>query len=421
MFKIRRKRTIVRGEFRHYCGCHPTMSSSNSIGEDALGRTPQNGLEFSRTLPADIVRALRWLRGHLSEPVRLERLADIAGVRPRTLETHFKEFLGTTPLGWVRRMRLTHARQQLLLSNGRASVTDVAIANGFNQLGRFAAQYRKVFGELPSATFQRAKPSQAHEFDEATDEAIRLTLNALPLAFAVERKQCELALEGLIRPQELAPSYGLPKAVAGWCWAQRAAHDFGSTPDLDRDRAHRLAEEANDLAQHDALTLTLSSGALVLLHRLDEADHRLERALALDPWLAYAWIRRGWMSAYLGDHEGAVRELRTALHLMPFDPLRHITFIGMGCAHFAAERYDRAALWIRSGIDAYPESYWAQRVAVAAVALTGARAEARRIGRQLMRREPNLTVARARRAWPFTPRFISCLGDGLEIAGLPGS
>lgn len=127
------------------------------------------------------------------------------------------------------------------------------------------------------------------------------------------------------------------------------------------------------------------------------------------------------MSAYLGDHDSAVHELRTALHLMPFEPLRHLTFIGMGCAHFAAERYDRATLWIRSGIEAYPQSYWAQRVAVAAAALTGERAEARRMGRQLMREEPNLTVARARRAWPFTPRFMSCLGDGLEIAGVPSS
>jgi hypothetical protein len=104
---------------------------------------------------------------------------------------------------------------------------------------------------------------------------------------------------------------------------------------------------------------------------------------------------------------------------MPFDPLRHLTFIGMGCAHFAAERYDRAALWIRSGLETYPQSYWAERVAVAAVALTGAGAAARRMGRQLMREEPNLTVARARRAWPFTSRFMSCLGDGLEIAGVP--
>jgi AraC-like DNA-binding protein len=356
-----------------------TMSSSDPIAEDGLGQAAADGEEFSRPLPADMVRALRWLRGHFSEPVRLEQLADIGGVRPRTLETHFKVFLGTTPLGWVRQMRLRRARQQLLQSSRGATVTDVAIANGFNQLGRFAAQYRKVFGELPSSTFQRSRPSRTEKFDEDADEAIRLTLNALPLAFAVEREQCDLALEGLSRPQELSPGYGLPKAVAGWC------------------------------------------GALVLLNRLDEADRRLERALALDPWMAYAWIRRGWMSAYLGDPEGAIRELRTALHLMPFDPLRHITFIGMGCAHFAAERYDRAARWILDGVAAYPESYWAQRVAVAAVALTGARAEARRMGQLLMRKEPNLTVARARGAWPFRAGFMSCLGDGLEIAGLPQS
>src|SRR6185437_8222136 len=181
----------------------------------------------------------------------------------------------------------------------------------------------------------------------------------------------------------------------------------------------QLAQEAYELAPNDALTLTLSSGALVLARRLEEADRRLEHALALDPGLAYAWVRRGWMSAYLGDSETSVHELTTALHLMPFEPLRHISFIGMGCAHFAAGRYDRAALWIQSGVEAYPESYWAQRIGVAAVALTGARAEARRMGRRLIRLEPDLTVSRARRAWPFTPKFMSSLGDGLEIAGLP--
>jgi adenylate cyclase len=211
----------------------------------------------------------------------------------------------------------------------------------------------------------------------------------------------------------------LPKAVAAWCWGQRAAHRFSSTPDADRARAYRLAEEAYDLAPNDALTLTLSCGALVLLHRREEADRRLERALALDPWLSYAWVRRGWMSAYYGDSDGAIRELRTALHLMPFEPLRHLSFIGMGCAHFAAARYDRAALWVRGGVEAYPGSFWAERIAIAAAALTGARGEARRMGRRLMRNDPDLTVAEARKAWPFTSDFMSRLGDGLEIAGLP--
>ena len=384
---------------------------SKALGEGAAL------LASSPALPADLLRVVDWLRGHLSEPIQLELLAQVGGVRPRTLETHFKMFLGTTPLGWVRRMRLARARQELLHAGPQATVTDIALASGFSQLGRFSVEYRKAFGEAPSATIQRIRRSKRTDPD--IDEAMRSTLNALPFAFAVAPKQCNVALEELGRPQELAPTYGLPKAIAAWCWGQRAAHRFSSTPDVDRRQAYRLAEEAYDLAPHDALTLTLSSGALVLLHRLEEADRRLERALALDPWLAYAWIRRGWMSAYLGDSDGAIRELSVALHLVPFEPLRHISFIGMGCAHFAAGRYDRAALWIKSGVEAYPESFWAQRIAVAAVALTGARAEARRMGRKLMRKDPDLTISEARQAWPFTPAFMSHLSDGLEIAGLP--
>ncbi len=395
------------------------MRTFKSIASDVPDGDLTNVIEHSGALPADLVRALGWLRGHPSEPVELDLLAQVAGVRPRTLETHFKIFLGVTPLGWVRRMRLTRARQEFVRRGADATVTSVALNSGFTQLGRFAAEYRMAFGELPSATVQRARELSAKSFDRDGDEAIRLTLGALPFAFAVARRQCDTALEELSRPQQLAPDYGLPKAVAGWCWAQRAAHNFSSTPDADRRHAHELAQQAYELGRDDALTLTLSSGALVLLHDLEEADRRLEQALALDPWLAYAWIRRGWMSAYLGDGDGAIRELRIALHLMPFEPLRHITCIGMGCAHFAAERYDRAAAWIKSGVEAFPDSHWAQRVAVAAVALTGAGAEARRMGRQLMRKDPGLTVSQAQRAWPFTSRFMSCFGDGLEMAGLP--
>jgi len=374
-------------------------------------------LASSPALPADLLRVVDWLRGHLSEPIQLELLAQIGGVRPRTLETHFKMFLGTTPLGWVRQMRLARVRRELLHIGPQTTVTDVALASGFSQLGRFSVEYRKAFGEAPSATIQRTRRSKRTDPD--IDEAMRSTLIALPFAFAVSPKQCNAALEELARSQELAPTYGLPKAVAGWCYGQRAAHRFSRTPDVDRRQSCQLAEQAYELAPHDALTLTLSSGALVLLHQLERADRLLERALALDPWLAYAWIRRGWMSAYLGDSDGAIRELSVALHLMPFEPLRHISFIGMGCAHFAAGRYDRAALWIKGGVDAYPDSLWAERIAVAAVALTGARTEARRMGRKLMRKDPDLTISEARQAWPFTPAFMSHLSDGLEIAGLP--
>ncbi len=72
---------------------------------------------------------------------------------------------------------------------------------------------------------------------------------------------CNAALADAERAQELAPHYALPKAIAAWCWSQRAAHNFSDTPDLDRAKALHLAGEAARLAPHDALGLSLCSGA----------------------------------------------------------------------------------------------------------------------------------------------------------------
>ena len=307
-------------------------------------------------LPADLARALGWLRGHLSEAIDLERLASVAGVRPRTLETHFKTFLGTTPLGWVRRMRLAHARRELQRARADATVTDVALASGFTQLGRFAAHYRAVFGEAPSTTLQRSCRPWLGDADEVNDEALRLTWQAMPSVFAIAPRECSEALDALESILRMTPSFGLPVALAAWCWAQRAAHGFSATPRQDRDHALQLARQARGLATSDALALTLASGALTLAHRLEEADRLLEHALALDPWLPYAWVRRGWASVYVGDPEAAHRELRIALDLAPVGPMRHIAFIGMGCAHFASGRYEQAARWVQGGTQAFPGS-----------------------------------------------------------------
>src|SRR5215475_3957122 len=198
-------------------------------------------------LPVSLAQALDWLDARPDEPVRLEALANVAGVQPRTLEAHFRLYLGTTPLGWVRRMRLQRARQQLLGASDEASVTRVAVANGFGQLGRFAAQYRRQFGELPSETLKAAHGKSSKGTDDVLDEVSRLSWSALERAFRVGPSPCEAALADAERAQELAPHDALPKAIAAWCWSQRAAHGFGTTPDRERAIALRLADEAAHL------------------------------------------------------------------------------------------------------------------------------------------------------------------------------
>lgn len=383
--------------------------SERDLGDGAL----QPGL------PGGLVSALNWIRAHLSEPIDLEQLAAVAGVRPRTLETHFRNYLGTTPLGWIRRLRLAHARRELERGRADATVTRVALASGFSQLGRFAAEYRAAFGEAPSGTLRRIRNSSSGTEEPIDDEAFRLTWQAMPHVFAIAPRECDEAIATLESARRLAPSYGLPVALSAWCLGQRAAHGFNTASQQDRDQALQLAAKARAMAPNDALALTLASGALTLAHRLEEADRLLERALALDPWHPYAWIRRGWGSAYMGDQQAAFRELSIALQLAPVGPMRQIAFIGMGCAHFACGRYDRAARWVQSGTESFPGAVWADRITIAAAVHAGAKVEARRVARRLMRKDPYLTVMRARKAWPFPPAFMARLGDGLEAAGVP--
>lgn len=388
------------------------MGSRSSVADDdrlMAGARPD--------LPPSLRHAIDWLQLRLDAPIVLDDLAAAAGVRPRTLEAQFKLHLGTTPMGWLRRTRLARARQQLLTSRDETSVTGIALANGFTELGRFSGQYRKAFGELPSQTLKASRTSGATE--DVDDEAVRLSWSALAAAFTVGPGQNRAALDDTERAQELAPRYALPKAIAAWCWGQSAAHGFSATPLEDRARSLKLADEAASLAPHDALVLSLSSSALTLARRLSEADRLIERSLAMEPWSACGWIRRAWLSAYQGDDDTAAREMQMTLRAMPFEPMRHLAFIGMGCVHFNAGRYEQAARWVQNGVASVPDSFWAERVLVAGTALTGARSEARRQARGLLRKDRNLTVAGAHAAWPFPPAFMERLAHGLALAEVP--
>ncbi len=115
----------------------------------------------SRPLPRDLNRALDRLNAEPERSWTLSSLATACGVAPRTLQKHFRRFLGRTPREFIRDLRLDLARQHLLRGPTQALVTDVAARCGFNHLGRFAACYHERFGEIPSATLRRCRPALA--------------------------------------------------------------------------------------------------------------------------------------------------------------------------------------------------------------------------------------------------------------------
>lgn len=83
-------------------------------------------------------------------------LAEAAGVSQRTLEIAFVDATGITPGKYLKRLRLNQVRESLAKGSSEViSVTQAALSAGFTHLGRFSADYRQLFGELPSDTLSR--------------------------------------------------------------------------------------------------------------------------------------------------------------------------------------------------------------------------------------------------------------------------
>lgn len=104
---------------------------------------------------ADVVRrACEYIDAHADADIGLLDIAAVAEVAPRTLQEHFRDRLGVSPMARLRRVRLERVRAELLAGEG-GSVAEIANRWGFGNLGRFAADYRRAFGSAPSADLRR--------------------------------------------------------------------------------------------------------------------------------------------------------------------------------------------------------------------------------------------------------------------------
>ncbi len=110
----------------------------------------------SRVAPTAVRRAVDLIEAHAAEPLTVEEIAEAVGVGARALQEGFRRHLETTPMSYLREVRLERVHAELTVRDpGTTMVTDVAYRWGFAHLGRFALAYRRRFGESPSETLRR--------------------------------------------------------------------------------------------------------------------------------------------------------------------------------------------------------------------------------------------------------------------------
>src|SRR5262245_38872181 len=133
------------------------------------------------------------------------------------------------------------------------------------------------------------------------------------------------ALTWFYRATELDADFARPYGLAAGCYLMRKSNGWIVDRASEVRETERLARRAAHLGRDDAVALCWSGHALAYVCGDIETGLALvDHSLSLNPNLAVAWQRSGWLRIYAGECERAIEHLQRAMRLNPLDPLMHL-------------------------------------------------------------------------------------------------
>ena len=272
---------------------------------------------------------------------------------------------------------------------------------------------------LEKAEIERAKRKPTESLD-AYDCFLRGMANYYQ--FFTSREATDEALRLFSRAIELDPEFATAYAFAAVCYAIRKASGWMIDSANEKAEAERLARRAVALGRDDAHALTAAGTVLALVVRdLDAGVSLFDRALALNPNLAFAWYWGGYVKLWLGEPDAAIERLARAMRLSPLDQGMPKMQAAMADAHFHAERYDEASMWAAMAIRGAPDYHNGLRAAAVSSALAGKLELAQQAMARLRQLHPTLRISNLSEVQgPYRrPEDVARYEEGMRKAGLP--
>ncbi|MDF2380678.1 AraC family transcriptional regulator [Nostoc ellipsosporum NOK] len=94
-----------------------------------------------------------YIRQHPDEWITLQQLADHTGLSLSRFKAWFKEEAGATPLDYIMKFKIEHARQLLIKTD--MTIAEIAFETGFQNAQYFATVFKKYMGKTPSQARMR--------------------------------------------------------------------------------------------------------------------------------------------------------------------------------------------------------------------------------------------------------------------------
>jgi TolB-like protein/class 3 adenylate cyclase/Flp pilus assembly protein TadD len=270
---------------------------------------------------------------------------------------------------------------------------------------------------LRKAEFERVSRKPTESLD-----AYDLCLRALALR---DRRSAESVYEAIrLLKQALAidPNYTSAKAQVGWFRAhETTVRGCSPVSEADGAEAVALAKDALERGKDDPDTLSMAAFTLSFFGgEHDVAATAIERALALNPNSAQAWMMCGLVRCYRGQPDPAIEAFRQAMRLSPLDSLGRLFTAGIALAHMVAGRYEESADWAERTLRQAPGHTISLLGKAVACAHLDRIEEARNAISQLLEVQPWLTIAWFRASVMRYPSEIRArYVAGLRKAGMP--
>jgi len=246
-------------------------------------------------------------------------------------------------------------------------------------------------------------------------------LRGMAAFYRYSREGNSEALAMFYKAISLDPDFAVAYSSAARCYAQRQSCVWVINPDREAAETAKLARRAAELGREDAVALFGAGIALAfVLGELDDGDALLERALALNPNLAHAWVNSGWVKIWRGEPEVALEREAHAMRLSPHDLFTFNMESATAAAHFFAGRTAEAFSWAERATLAQPRYVPPYLVAAASAALGGNQAAAEKAMVRVRMLDPGLRLSNLHRFYPARrPEDIDRWREGLRKAGLP--